>query len=156
MAFALSTFRRLPVWLRRRVVRTITPSYVVGVVAVIRNAADEILLLRERHHEGWALPGGLLARGERPADGLVREIREEIGVRMSVNELGDPFVEVNPRARRVDVIYEVTATDDMHPRAQEPEVLEARWFTSEELPELFEPTIAVLEGAGVFAVHSEE
>jgi ADP-ribose pyrophosphatase YjhB (NUDIX family) len=102
------------------------------------------------------LPGGLLARRERPADALVREIREEIGVRMTVDELGEPSVEVNPRARRVDVIYKVTASGDMHPRAQEPEVLEARWFSREELPELFEPTVAVLEEAGVFAAASEE
>jgi ADP-ribose pyrophosphatase YjhB (NUDIX family) len=149
MALALSTFRRLPVGLRRAVVRVIAPAYVVGVVAVVRNSAGDVLLLRERHHEGWALPGGLLARREHPADALVREIREEIGVVLSTAELGDPRVEVDPHARRVDVIYQVSAGPDMSPAAQEPEVLETRWYSAEEMPELFEPTIAVLQSAGV-------
>jgi ADP-ribose pyrophosphatase YjhB (NUDIX family) len=155
MALALSTFRRLPVGLRRAIVRVIAPTYVVGVVAVIRNNAGEVLLLRERHHDGWALPGGLLARKELPANGLIREIREEIGLVLTHDDVGDPSVEVDPLAHRVDVIYEVSATADMQPRAQEPEVLEARWFAEHELPELFEPTVAVLEGAGVVPPRAE-
>src|ERR671936_847671 len=80
MALALSTFRRLPLFLRRAVVRTLAPTYVVGVVAVIRNDAGELLLLRERHHDGWALPGRLLNRGEVQAEALVTGLRDEVGV----------------------------------------------------------------------------
>ncbi len=146
MALALSTFRRLPVRIRRLIVRTVAPTYVVGVVAVISNPAGELLLLRERHHDGWALPGGLLARGEAPAEALVRELGEEIGVEIPVGVLPEPRLGLDPKAHRVDVIYELPNFTH-EPTAKEPEVLEASWFSRDELPELFEPTLAVLRTA---------
>jgi ADP-ribose pyrophosphatase YjhB (NUDIX family) len=151
MALALSTFRLLPVGLRRVVIRTIAPTYVVGVVAVIRNSAGEVLLLRERHHTGWALPGGLLGRREQPADGIVREVHEETGLALTADTVGEPHVELDPQARRVDVVFWISADESMRPEPQEPEVLEVHWFAPEELPELFEPTLLVLQSAGVVA-----
>ena len=150
MALALSTFRRLPVPLRRQIVRFVAPTYVVGVVAVIHNAEGELLLLRERHHEGWALPGGLVSRHEPPEQALVRELQEEIGVSLRTEDLGEPAVNIDPDARRVDVIYQIDAVP-MSPRAKPPEVLEALWFAPENFPELFEPTVAVLHAADMAA-----
>jgi mutator protein MutT len=155
-ALALSTFRLLPVWLRRVVIRVISPTYVVGVVAVIRNEARELLLLRERHHDGWALPGGLLGRGEQPADAIIRELREEIGIVLTTADLGEPLFELDVPARRVDVIFSLAADPKMRPQAHEPEVLEARWFPVEELPELFEPAILMLQTAGVLPARVDE
>lgn len=150
MALALSIFRRLPVRLRRAIVRTVAPTFVVGVVAIVRSADGKLLLLRERHHNGWALPGGLLDRGEEPPAALVRELREEIAVVLSVDSLAEPLIALDAPARRVDVIFQVTLDDGVRPSAQEPEVLETRWFDLGELPELFEPTVYVLQYAGVF------
>jgi ADP-ribose pyrophosphatase YjhB (NUDIX family) len=148
-ALALSVFRRLPVPMRRAVVRVIAPSYVVGVVAVLTDPAGSVLLLRERHHDGWALPGGLVSRRERTADALVRELGEELGLRWPVESLGAPAVNVDPVARRVDVIYALYGGPGLLVTAREPEVLEARWFPVAEFPELFEPTAAVLRTVGV-------
>jgi ADP-ribose pyrophosphatase YjhB (NUDIX family) len=156
MALALSTFRLLPAWLRRAVIRVISPTYVVGVVAVIRNEASELLLLRERHHYGWALPGGLLGRREEPADAIARELREEIGLVLTAADLAEPLFEIDVRARRVDVIFKLAADPNMRPQAQEPEVLEARWFAVDELPELFEPAILMLQTAGVLPANVDE
>jgi 8-oxo-dGTP diphosphatase len=150
MALALSTYRRLPLGLRRLIVRAVAPTYVVGVVAVIHNAAGELLLLRERHHEGWALPGGLLSRGEHPPDALVRELREEIGASLPIDVLGEPMVNVDPRARRVDLIFQIDDVE-ISPVAQQPEVFEVHWFAPDDYPELFEPTVAVLAAAEVAA-----
>jgi ADP-ribose pyrophosphatase YjhB (NUDIX family) len=147
-ALAFSAFRRLPVPLRRLVVRLIAPTYVVGAVIVIRDPNGGVLLLRERHHEGWGLPGGLVQRGEHVAAAAVREAREEIGVDLDPGVLGPPIVNIDAAGRRVDVIFACTL-DGLHPQAQEPEVLEARWFAVAELPELFEPTEQALRSAGV-------
>ena len=55
----------------------------VAAYAVIRRG-DEVLLTRvspKGYHSGlWSLPGGGVEHGERPADALVREVREECGV----------------------------------------------------------------------------
>jgi len=152
-ALALNVFRRLPVWMRRAVVRVIAPSYAVGSVVVIRNQAGALLLLRERHHDGWGLPGGLLARRELTDQAAVRELREEIGVYVDADRLGLPSVAVDPLARRVDVIYAVAVDDSFVVSAHEPEVLEARWFPLDALPELFEPSLAVLQTIGLVKTH---
>jgi ADP-ribose pyrophosphatase YjhB (NUDIX family) len=150
-ALAYSAFRHLPVFLRRLVVRTVAPSYVVGTVVVIQNSAGAVLLLRERHHDGWGLPGGLVNRGEQLVDGAIREVYEEIAVELDAADLGQPKVGTDPDSRRVDVIFTLTA-DGLNPRACEPEVLEARWFDLDDLPELFEPTVDVLRAAGVITL----
>jgi 8-oxo-dGTP diphosphatase len=154
MTLALTIFPRLPVWMRRLVIRTVAPTYVVGVVAVIGNPAGEVLLLRERHHDGWALPGGLTKRGEPPDDALVRELREEIGVSLSTLVLQPPTVNVDAASRRVDVVYEIAGLDQ-EPSARPPEVLETRWFATDQLPELFEPTLAVLRAARVLSPNDD-
>lgn len=60
--------------------------------ALIRRSG-EVLLTRisgRGHLPGaWTLPGGGIAHGEKPADGLVREVREECGVECTVGELLD-------------------------------------------------------------------
>jgi 8-oxo-dGTP pyrophosphatase MutT (NUDIX family) len=46
-----------------------------------------ILLCRLTYKREWDLPGGVVEVGEAPAAGLVREIREELGVTVDVGEL---------------------------------------------------------------------
>ena len=42
-----------------------------------------VLLVRHSYVRGWLLPGGGVGRGEAPADAIVRELREEIGLARS-------------------------------------------------------------------------
>jgi ADP-ribose pyrophosphatase YjhB (NUDIX family) len=107
-----------------------------------------VLLLRERHHDGWGLPGGLLRRRERPVDAVRRELVEEVDLAVAEAAFGPPLVVVDPTAHRVDVVFVADVPDGTDAVAQEPEVLEARWFTISELPELFEPTADALRTVG--------
>lgn len=52
----------------------------VSVKAVVFNARGEVLLLKNPRGE-WELPGGRLEPGESPQDCLVREVKEECGLR---------------------------------------------------------------------------
>jgi mutator protein MutT len=67
------------------------------VVAAMVVRDDGRILIAERP-EGkfmsgwWEFPGGKLEFGERPEDGLAREVREELGIEI---EVGDPFHVVN-------------------------------------------------------------
>src|SRR5688572_19193849 len=59
--------------------------------AFVFNEQGEVLLLREHDSKRkymWDLPGGTLASGERPLDGLRREVMEETGLAI---ELSSPF-----------------------------------------------------------------
>lgn len=140
----MDAFRLLPKPLRRTVVRLGTPSYTVGAVVVLRRADGRVLMVDQRHTGGWALPGGLLKRAEDPVDGLVREVGEEIGVRLDKAQLPAPTALVDPRAQRVDLVFTLDA-DGLRPRREDAdEVLGLGWFALDELPVVTEATRDIL------------
>jgi ADP-ribose pyrophosphatase YjhB (NUDIX family) len=57
-------------------------SLVPGGSAVVANDHGQILLQRRTDNELWALPGGTMDIGETLADAVVREVREETGLRV--------------------------------------------------------------------------
>jgi 8-oxo-dGTP pyrophosphatase MutT (NUDIX family) len=141
---AMDAFRRLPVPLRRAVVRLGTPSYTVGAVLVLRRADGKVLLVEQRHSGGWALPGGLLKRSEDPVDGLVREVGEEIGLQLEKSQLPAPTALVDAQARRVDLVFRLDADGRRPRREDEVEVLRLGWFGRDELPPTTEATADIL------------
>ena len=54
---------------------------------LLRDADNRILLCRLTYKPEWDLPGGVVEVGESPADGLVRELQEELGITVQVNGL---------------------------------------------------------------------
>lgn len=135
----IQAYRRLPHIVRRFLLRRLTPSYRVGALCVVERADNALLMVRPSYRRrGWGFPGGFLKRAEKPADAAVREVREELGLEVEVND--NPVVVVDPRYRRVDVIFngrikgEESAAGDVRP--QSPEVLAAGWFLPSDLPVL--------------------
>jgi 8-oxo-dGTP diphosphatase len=134
---ALKLFRRLPVKARRRVVRTIAPAYTVGSICVIERSDGAILLVRLSYRNSWGLPGGLLKRGETPAEAALREVKEEST--LDVQVVGDPAVVVDPEAQRVDVVFQARLAPGVDPDtavASSPEIVEVAWYPSDALPDL--------------------
>ena len=68
-------------------------THYIGAGAVVINERDEILVVSERYRmgggrgPGYKLPGGALHPGEHIADGAVREVLEETGVRARFESL---------------------------------------------------------------------
>ena len=58
------------------------------VAAVIRDAEGRWLLVRKRGTSVFMQPGGKLEPGEAAADALVRELAEELGLRVGIGQLG--------------------------------------------------------------------
>lgn len=141
----LLAYRRLPVWARRRVVRTIAPSFTVGAMCFIERADGSLLLVRHVYRDRWGVPGGLLEKGEDAADGARREVFEEVG--LVIDLLGEPSVVVDAEPQRVDIVYRARPADDADPdavRPGSPEIVEARWFPRADLPELQHETAQAL------------
>ncbi|HEY6412139.1 MAG TPA: NUDIX domain-containing protein [Edaphobacter sp.] len=71
------------------VVREYPASPLVGVAGVVVRGEDVLLIQRGREPMmgAWSLPGGLLEVGETTADGVVREVFEETGVRVRAAEV---------------------------------------------------------------------
>ncbi|MFX6040584.1 NUDIX domain-containing protein, partial [Acinetobacter baumannii] len=61
----------------------------VAAYAVITDADDRVLLAHwvEGRRAAWTLPGGGLEEGEDPQRAVRREVREETGFRVAVDEL---------------------------------------------------------------------
>ncbi|HSP02822.1 MAG TPA: NUDIX domain-containing protein [Acidimicrobiales bacterium] len=134
---ALQVYRRLPAGLRRRVVRSISPSFTVGAMCFIERADGALLLVRHSYRERWGVPGGLLQKGEDAEVGARREVREEVG--LVVELLGEPAVVVDADPQRVDVVFRARpaeGTDTEPDVADSAEIVEARWFAPDALPEL--------------------
>lgn len=60
--------------------RTLWTPTAFGVAALVCDADGRVLLVRHSYNPGWQLPGGGVGRGEPPADAVMRELREEVGL----------------------------------------------------------------------------
>ncbi|MBS0473333.1 MAG: NUDIX domain-containing protein [Proteobacteria bacterium] len=78
-------------WIRKQVgqiavgwpamaVKAVLSPAVLGAGAMIFDRDGKVLLARHSYKPGWSFPGGGIKRGEAPADGILRELQEEMGV----------------------------------------------------------------------------
>lgn len=109
-------------------------KFTVGVTGIVRDADGNVLLLKHRFWpvgRQWGLPTGCANRSETFEDTVCREVREETGLKVGVGEL----VRLKSGYKlRLEVAYEAELIggtleiDDF-------EILEARWFAPDDLPE---------------------
>jgi len=59
-------------------------SIVPAVTAVVEDDQGRVLLIHRVDNDRWALPGGQVEVGERVAETVVREVREETGIEVEV------------------------------------------------------------------------
>lgn len=143
---SLRAYERLPTWARRRVVRTIAPGFIVGSMCFVTRDDGRLLLVRHLYRAGWGVTGGLVQRREDAADAARRETFEEIGLAVDL-EGGEPSVQVDPEARRVDVIFTARPAAGIDPDVAcptSPEIVEVGWFLPSELPALQHETAGAL------------
>jgi 8-oxo-dGTP diphosphatase len=111
--------------------------------AIIRDEHGHVLLIRRGDGRGWSLPGGIMEPGERIADCVVRETREETGLEVEplrlVGIYSDPaFMQITfPNG---DLAHLVSATfecrvvgGELRPDGEES--LEVAYFSPDALPE---------------------
>lgn len=143
--FLLQVWRRVPVWVRRWIVRLFAPSFTVGAACAIEREDGALLLVRVVYRNGWGLPGGLVNRREDIGACARREVREETG--LGIDLVGEPAVVVDARPQRIDIVYRARPADgadadSVEPRS--PEVSDVRWFPAGALPELQPEAVSAL------------
>ena len=80
-------FLRLPKNFQLLIMRIIQDQFLIGVTGIIFNDKQEVLLFKHSYRQTvWSLPGGYLKSKEHPQEGLEREISEESGLVVSVDQ----------------------------------------------------------------------
>lgn len=119
-------------------------------VAVAVTTCDLGVLLGQRRdqHPAWTFPGGKIEPGESPADAVVREVREETGIRVTVHgELGR---RIHPRTGRNMLYLACTPAGTTVAIPDRRELITLRWMrlpdVAAHMPDLFEPVRDHLDG----------
>jgi len=117
---------------------SIIPIPVVG--AIVAGSRDLLLALREKNPAKgqWSIPGGIIKTGETQREALRREVLEETGIQIDIQDMitvGDVILhdlDGNVEYLFIWILYLAKAlTEEIH--YESPEV-EARWFQLNELP----------------------
>ena len=113
----------------------------VAAYAVVVDDASRVLLAHwnEGRKSAWTMPGGGLEDGEDPEHAVRREVREETGYRVKVDELLGIHSRVIPASRRLTaaptplhtlrVVYRATITGGRLRNEENGSTDRADWFT---------------------------
>ena len=135
--FLFQIWRRLSGRLQWFTLWLFNSKFMVSVSGVILDEMDRILLQRHRHwvYDVWGLPGGIVEGGETLEDAITREVREETGLAISDIQL---IKIVSGYRIRMEVYFQARLDPNngvQKIKLQQKEVIEARFFSLDELPE---------------------
>ncbi len=134
----------LPKGLQLFVMRFIQDRFLVGVTGIIFNDQNEVLLFKHTYRShAWSLPGGYLKSGEHPREALEREIKEESGLVVSIDE--SLKTRTDRDTARLDMCYiGVLIGGDFGPTH---EVSEYGFFTQDKFPLLRKNQVFLIDEA---------
>ena len=111
--------------------------YPMVVMVVIRNSKGEFLMQKRAKSKGgdWGVTGGHPKSGETPIEGIITEVKEELGLDFS----NEHFVLYNSGCDGKDCykMYFVNKDIDLKTiKIQDSELTEVRWFSMNELEKM--------------------
>lgn len=111
--------------------------YPMVVMVVIRNSKGEFLMQKRSLSKGgdWGVTGGHPKSGETPIEGIITEVKEELGLDFSKEK----FIEYDSGCDGSDCYKMYYVTKDINIKnisIQEEELSEVRWFTLKELQDM--------------------
>ncbi|MEM1513777.1 MAG: NUDIX hydrolase [Candidatus Thermoplasmatota archaeon] len=98
----------------------------------------KILLIKRRNDpfkDKWALPGGFVEYGERVEEAIIREFKEETGMRARIKKLFGVYSDPgrDPRGHVISIVFLLESEDE--PRAGD-DATDAKFFDLNSLPDL--------------------
>jgi ADP-ribose pyrophosphatase YjhB (NUDIX family) len=125
---------KLPKGLQIAAMRITQDEFLIGVTGVILNDKNEILICKHTYRggENWSLPGGYLKGKEHPKEGLAREIEEETGLIVRVEE--QYKLRTDRETARIDISLIGKFIGGEFKESHE--VSEAKFFSFDNLPQI--------------------
>ncbi|MEL6148195.1 MAG: NUDIX hydrolase [Chloroflexota bacterium] len=127
--------RRFPFigWFATQLYRLTKPQFTAGVVGIVFNDEGHVLLVEHVFHAKypWGLPGGWVDRGEPLDVSVVRELREELQLDVTVQLVA--HVEIVRKYRNhIDIAYLCKAHNSVGTLSTE--LLQYRWTPLDNMP----------------------
>ena len=121
----------LPKSIQLFVMRIFEDQFLIGVTGIILNSKNEILLFKHSYRQTeWGLPGGYIKAKEHPQEALEREIEEESGFVVSVDE--ELKIRTDRESARVDICFVGKLMGGEFRKSSE--VMDAKFFSFSDLP----------------------
>lgn len=135
----------LPTNVQLFIMRRFQDQFLIGVTGVFLDNKKRVLLFKHTYRgEGsWSLPGGYIKSGEHPKEGLEREVQEESGLIVSVDERLK--IRTDRETARLDITYMGTYFGGVFVPSKE--VKSARLFSFDKLPVLPADQIVFIDKA---------
>lgn len=138
--------RRVPFLLRmaQSIWRSFQGKYSLGVVGVILNQENQVLLVEHVFHpkKPWGLPGGWVDRNEEPNLTIVRELKEELALDVIVTRT--LLYAVTFRSH-LDIAFLCESSGVIG--ALSYELLQYKWFDIDNLPEIRDFHVQAIQAA---------
>lgn len=119
---------------------TDTPKHSVSVAGIVVNDRGQVLVIRRSDNGHWEPPGGVLELGESFEDGVRREVAEETGFRVSVDELTGVYKNMNLAV--VALVFRCSPLDE-HQLVTDSEAITVRWIDPAGVATLMDPAYAI-------------
>ncbi|MEW2317059.1 NUDIX hydrolase [Streptomyces bauhiniae] len=116
-----------------------SPLHSVSVAGVVVREDGRLLAIRRADNGAWQLPGGILELDETPEAGVAREVLEETGIHVEVDELTGVYKNL-PRGI-VALVFRCKPSGGMERTSSESTAVS--WLTPEEVSERMSEVFAV-------------
>ncbi|NTF46138.1 NUDIX domain-containing protein [Rhizobium rhizogenes] len=117
-----------------------------SVAAVIHDHTGKLLLQEKASGEGWSLPAGAIELGETPQDAVIREVKEETGLRVTSTSVlgvygGSEFRYTYPNGHQVEYVVTLFKCQVLEGEGTwtDAETKSLRYFARDDMPPLALP-----------------
>ncbi|WP_406338183.1 NUDIX domain-containing protein [Streptomyces sp. NBC_01620] len=126
-----------------------TPKHSVSVAGAVVREDGRLLAIRRADNGTWELPGGVLELEESPEQGVSREVWEETGIRVEVDQLTGVYK--NTARGIVAMVFRCKPSGGTERTSAESTAVD--WLTPEQITERMSEVYAIrlldaLDGAG--------
>ncbi|HEX6483523.1 MAG TPA: NUDIX domain-containing protein [Ktedonobacteraceae bacterium] len=103
----------------------------ISAFGIILDEQQRVLLCHRCDVDLWNLPGGGLEQGETPAQAVVREVKEEVGLKVAVRKLAGVYIHVG----KVNIAYSYVCDITGGKIRKSDEADKVAYFSFQQIPE---------------------